>query len=127
MTAVRPNRSSVRDLTEGNIYKLILSFAFPIFISQVFQQLYNTADTLIVGAFLGTESLAAVASSGTLIFLFTSFFDGTAMGAGVVISRYFGAGDKDRVSRAIHTNIAFGIVSGLFLTVAGVFLSPFLL
>jgi len=127
MTAAKPNRSSVRDLTEGNIYKLILSFAFPIFISQVFQQLYNTADTLIVGAFLGTESLAAVASSGTLIFLFTSFFDGTAMGAGVVISRYFGAGDKDRVSRAIHTNIAFGIASGLFLTVAGVFLSPFLL
>ena len=116
--------SGAHNMTEGNIYKLMLGFALPIFISQVFQQLYNTADTFIVGKFLGTEGLAAVSSSGTLIFLLVSFFNGAAMGAGVVISKYFGAGDRDRVERAIHTNIALGLVSSFMLTVVGVFLTP---
>lgn len=111
-------------MTSGSVYSHILAFALPVFLSQVFQQLYNTADTFIVGRFLGTEALAAVSSSGTLIFLLTSFFIGTAMGAGVVISRYFGAGDGENVSKAIHTNIAFGLVSGVVLTVAGVALTP---
>lgn len=114
----------IRDLTQGKPASLILEFALPIFLSQVFQQLYNTADTFIVGKFLGTDALAAVSSSGTLIFLLVSFFEGTAMGAGVVISRYFGAGEHDKVSRAIHTNIAFGIVSGALLTVVGVLFTP---
>lgn len=116
--------SHVKDMTVGNPYSLMISFALPIFLSQVFQQMYNTADALIVGKFLGTNALAAVTSSGTLIFLLISFFMGTAMGAGVVISRYFGAGDEAQVSRAIHTVLAFGIVSGLFLTVVGVALTP---
>ncbi|MCI8462800.1 MAG: MATE family efflux transporter [Lachnospiraceae bacterium] len=111
-------------MTKGNPYSLMVGFALPIFLSQVFQQLYNTADALIVGRFLGTNALAAVTSSGTLIFLMISFFAGIAMGAGVVISRYFGAGDQDRVSRAIHTVLAFGLVSGLLLTVIGVALTP---
>lgn len=120
-------RTATKDMTVGNPYRLIVSFALPLFLSQIFQQLYNTADSLIVGNFLGTEQLAAVSSSGTLIFLMTSFFDGTAMGAGVIISRYFGAGDKEKTSRAIHTNLAFGIVSGIFLTVVGVLFTPILL
>lgn len=99
----------------------------PVLLSQLFQQLYNTADALIVGNFLGTDALAAVSSSGTLIFLLISFFTGIAMGAGVVISRYFGANDHDRVSRAIHTNIAFGLVSGVILTVIGVIFTPTIL
>ena len=111
-------------MTRGGIYSPIIAFALPILLSQVFQQLYNTADSLIVGHFLGTNALAAVSSSGTLIFLLVSFFNGTAMGAGVVISRYFGANNNENVSKAIHTNIAFGIVSGLFLTVFGVLLTP---
>lgn len=77
---------SVKDMTQGNPYSQIIAFALPIFLSQVFQQLYNTADTLIVGRFLGTNALAAVSSSGTLIFLLVSFFNGTSMGAGVVVS-----------------------------------------
>ena len=113
-----------KSMSSGNIYQLISAFALPIFFSQVFQQLYNTADAFIVGKFLGTEALAAVSSSGTLIFLMTSFFEGLAMGAGVVISRAFGAGDDDRVSKAIHTNIALGIVCGIFLTIVGVLLTP---
>ena len=111
-------------MTQGNIYSQMTSFALPILLSQVFQQLYNTADSLIVGRFLGTEALAAVSSSGTLIFLLVSFFNGTAMGAGVVISRYFGERNENNVSRAIHTNIAFGLVSGILLTVVGVALTP---
>ncbi len=116
--------SRVKDMTKGNPYSLMLGFALPIFLSQVFQQLYNTADALIVGKFLGTNALAAVTSSGTLIFLLISFFMGTAMGGGVVISKFFGAGDKEQVSRAIHTILAFGIVSGVVLTVVGVAFTP---
>ena len=112
------------DMTSGNPYKLMLGFALPVFLSELFQQMYNTADSLIVGRVLGTDSLAAVASSGALIFLMVSFFTGTAMGGGVVISRYFGANDNENVSRAIHTLLAFGIVSGLLITVAGVALTP---
>ena len=116
--------SHTTDMTAGNPYSLILGFALPVFLSQVFQQLYNTADAFIVGRFLGTNALAAVTSSGTLIFLLVSFFDGTAMGAGVVISRYFGAGDLRQVSRGIHTVLAFGILSGVLLTVIGIAFTP---
>ncbi len=111
-------------MTHGGIYSVMVSFALPILLSQIFQQLYNTADSLIVGRFLGTEALAAVSSSGTLIFLLVSFFNGTAMGAGVVISRYFGERNDENVSKAIHTNIAFGLVSGVFLTMIGVVFTP---
>lgn len=116
--------SNTKKMTTGNPWKLIVGFAFPILLSQLFQQLYNTADSLIVGNFLGTEALAAVSSSGTLIFLLVGFFSGTAMGAGVVISRYFGAGEYDKVSRAIHTNLALGIVCGVLLTIVGVAFTP---
>lgn len=111
-------------MTQGTPWKLICSFALPVLLSQIFQQMYNTADSLIVGRFLGDEALAAVSSSGTLIFLLVSFFEGMTMGAGVAISRYFGAGDMDRVSRAIHTNVALGICGGLILTGLGVGLTP---
>lgn len=114
-------------MTAGNTKKLIIRFAIPVFLSQLFQQLYNSADSLIVGNFLGKEALAAVSSSGTLIFLLVSFFTGTAMGAGVVISRYFGAGDEEKVSRAIHTNVAFGLAAGTILTVFGVLATPVIL
>lgn len=116
--------AGTKDMTSGNPYSLMLGFALPMLLSQVFQQLYNTADAFIVGKCLGTNALAAVTSSGTLIFLLISFFMGTAMGAGVVISRYFGAGKEKEVSRAIHTVLAFGIVSGGILTVVGVAFTP---
>ncbi|MBQ8836870.1 MAG: MATE family efflux transporter [Clostridia bacterium] len=115
------------DMTKGNPYAAIFKFALPVFLSQVFQQLYNTADSFIVGKFLGTEALAAVSSSGNLIFLMISFFEGLAIGAGIVISRFFGAGQKQRVSDAIHTDIAFGIVNGVVLTFAGLLFTPTIL
>ncbi len=111
----------------GDVKKSILTFAFPIFLSQVFQQLYNSMDSLIVGNFLGKEALASVSSSGTLIFLLTSLFIGVAMGAGVVISRYFGAGDYEKVSRAIHTNVALGLVAGTLLMIFGIVATPTIL
>ena len=111
-------------MTKGSPWKLITQFAVPVFLSQVFQQLYNTADALIVGRFLGDEALAAVSASGPLIFLLISFFTGLSMGAGVTISRYFGAGDYGRVSKAIHTDVMLGLLSGTVLTVVGVLLTP---
>ncbi|MCM1174189.1 MAG: MATE family efflux transporter [Blautia sp.] len=111
-------------MTVGNPYSLMLRFTMPILLSQVFQQLYNTADAFIVGRYLGTNALAAVTSSGNLIFLLVSFFMGMGMGGGVVISRYFGAKDEEQVSRSVHTMMAFGIACGLFLTVIGVVFTP---
>ena len=111
-------------MTKGDPKKVILTFAVPIFLSQLFQQLYNTADAWIVGHYLGDQNFAAVTSSASLIHLMISFFVGASMGAGVVISRYFGAEDPDRVSRAVHTSIVVSLLSGLLLTVAGVILTP---
>lgn len=119
--------TAVKDMTVGSTWKLMTSFALPIFLSHVFQQLYSTADSLIVGKFLGTESLAAVSSSGPLIFLMISFFSGVAIGSGVVISKYFGAKDIDKLEKSVHTNIALGVVGGVLITVIGVFVSPTLL
>ena len=107
-------------MTKGSPWRLIVQFTVPVFLSQVFQQLYNTADALIVGRFLGDEALAAVSASGPLIYLLISFFVGLAMGAGVTISRYFGAGDYESVSRAIHTDVMIGLISGVVLTFVGV-------
>lgn len=101
-------------LTEGVIWKQLLVFAFPIFLSNLFQQLYNAADSIIVGKFLGNEALAAVSSSGNIIFMFVGFFNGTAMGAGVAISKFFGAKEYDKMQKAIHTDIAMGLISGLY-------------
>lgn len=78
-------------MTEGSISQKIIFFAIPLFLGNLFQQLYNTADSLIVGNFLGSNALAAVSSSGNLIFLMVGFINGIAMGAGVVIARYYGA------------------------------------
>lgn len=111
-------------LTEGPIWKKIIAFAIPLFLGNLFQQLYNTADSLIVGNFLGSEALAAVSSSGSLIFLMVGFFNGISMGAGVVIARYFGAKDDETVHKAVHTTVAFGLAAGAALTVIGLILAP---
>ena len=105
-TAHTPN-----SLTEGPIAQTLIAFALPLFLGNLFQQLYNTADSLIVGNFLGSEALAAVSSSGNLIFLMVGLVNGISMGAGVVIARYFGAKDYDRMQKTIHTLLAFGLVA----------------
>lgn len=111
-------------LTEGPIWKKIVTFAIPLFLGNLFQQLYNTADSLIVGNFLGSDALAAVSSSGSLILLLVGFFNGIAVGAGVVIARYYGARDKDNLQKAIHTDLAFGLAAGILLTIIGLIMAP---
>ena len=106
-------------MTEGSIGRKIIAFALPLFLGNLFQQLYNTADSLIVGNFLGSNALAAVSSSGNLIFLMVGFFHGIAAGAGVVIARYYGARELKSVKKAVHTTIAFGLAAGIFLPIAG--------
>ena len=114
-------------MTEGSIAGKLVRFAVPLFIGNLFQQLYNTADALIVGNMLGNDALAAVSSTGTLVFLLVSFFAGISAGAGVAISRYYGAREHDKMELAIHTNIAFNIVAGILLTIVGVSFTPTIL
>ena len=119
--------NSAKDFTEGPIKKSLILFAIPLLLSNLFQQLYNAADSVIVGNFVGAEALAAVSSSTPLINLMVGFFNGMAIGAGVVISRFFGAKDMEKLRRAIHTDIAFGVICGLFLVFFGSIMTPVIL
>ena len=111
-------------LTVGSVPKKMLLFAVPIFFSNLFQQLYNAVDSLIVGNFIGSAALAAVGSSASMIMLLVGFINGVSLGAGVVIARFYGADDRENLSRALHTTVALGIAAGLVLTVVGVLLTP---
>ena len=111
-------------MTSGSIWKKMVFFALPILLGNLFQQMYNTVDSLIVGNFLGSSALAAVSSSGSLIFMLIGFLSGIASGAGVIVARRFGAGDREGLHKAVHTTVALGIVSGILMTVVGVLLSP---
>ena len=115
------------NLTEGSIWKAMLLFALPVFLGNVFQQLYNAFDAWCVGHFINDDALAAVSSSGSLIFMMVSFFQGLSMGAGVIIAKTFGAKHYESMRKAIHTAIAFGLVTGVFLTILGVALTPIIL
>ncbi len=105
----------------------MILFALPVLLGNIFQQLYNTFDAWAVGNFLGDDALAAVSSSGSLVFMMIGFFNGLAMGAGVVIARYFGAKDYRAMRDAIHTDVAFGLAAGVILTIIGVAFSPTIL
>lgn len=111
-------------LTVGSVPKKMLFFAIPIFLSNLFQQLYNAVDSLIVGNFVGQEALAAVGSSASLIMLLVGFVNGVSLGAGVLVARFFGAGDEKEMERAVHTTVALGLCAGVVLTAAGIGLSP---
>ena len=120
-------RNGRNNLTEGSIWKGILLFAMPILLGNIFQQFYNTFDSWCVGNFIGENALAAVSSSGSLIFMLVGFFNGVAMGAGVIIARFYGARDYAAMRRAIHTDVAFGLVAGISLSIIGVVFSPTIL
>ena len=115
---------AVEPMTSGTIWKRLTFFALPLFLGNLFQQLYNTVDSLIVGNFLGSSALAAVSSSGSLIFMLIGFLSGIAGGAGVAVARRFGAEDTPGVEKAVHTTVAFGLVAGVAMTALGVLLSP---
>ena len=116
-----------QDLTEGPIWSKILLFALPIFLGNLFQQFYNTFDSWVVGRYLGDAALAAVSSSASLIHMMVGFFQGIAMGAGVLIAKSFGAKDHETLRRALHTDVAFGLVAGTVMTVLGVTFTPTIL
>jgi len=114
-------------MTDGPIGGRIVRFAAPLFIGNLFQQLYNTTDALIVGNLIGNQALAAVSATGTLMFLMVSFFSGVSSGAGVVIARFYGARDVEKTQKGIHTVFAFDLSAALLLTVLGTTLTPALL
>lgn len=115
-------------ITEGVIWKQLLLFFFPILFGTFFQQLYNTTDAMIVGRFVGKEALAAVGGpTGPLINFLIGFFMGLSSGAGVVISQFYGAGQKEEVSRAVHTAVAFSILCGAAITAIGIPAAPYAL
>ncbi len=117
----------MKNMTEGSISKNIVLFALPVFLGQLLQQLYNIIDSIVVGKVLGSEALAAVSSSGSLIFLLVGFIQGLFMGAGVIIGKRFGAKDYSGVHVAVHTAVAFGLIMGLVLTGVGITVTPLLL
>ena len=100
----------------GSIPRQLLLFFFPIWLGTMFQQLYNTVDTLIVGNFVGTQALAAVGATSSFVQLLVGLFVGLCSGAGVIIAQSFGAGDHDEVNRQVHTALALAIAGGAVLT-----------
>ncbi len=117
-----------RPITEGVIWKQLLVFFFPILLGTFFQQLYNTVDMVIVGRFVGKQALASVGGgSGQTVNLVVGFFTGLSAGAGVIVSRYYGAQDERNLNDALHTAYAFSLAGGVVFTVLGLWLAPVML
>ena len=114
-------------MTEGVIWKEILLFSIPLLLGNLFQQLYNAVDSVVVGNYIGAQALAAVGSSAPVINFLVSFFMGLAVGACVIISRYFGARKKEELHIAVHTSLALTFAAGLVMTLIGVLISPYVL
>lgn len=115
------------DLTTGSVSKGILLFTLPLILGQLLQQFYNIADAWVIGNFADNTAFAAVSSSASLVFLIVGFFHGISIGGGVVVSRYFGARNEEMTAKAVDTNILFGIISSVIMTVIGIFFSPLIL
>lgn len=116
-----------KDMTVGGIAGHLIAFSIPLLIGNVFQQLYNTVDSVVVGNYVGKQALAAVGSVGPIVNMLIGFFVGFSSGAGVLISRYYGAHDGEKVQRAVHTTVALTLLFCLGLSILGVVLTPFML
>ena len=114
-------------MTEGSIPRLLITFALPLMVGNVFQQLYNTVDSIIVGNFVSKQALAAVGCTGPIINTLIGVFAGLSGGAGVVISQFYGAKDRERLHRAVQTTVVLTAIMCVLLTAAGVMLAPLLL
>ena len=115
------------DMTQGSIPRHILSFAFPLLLGNLFQQLYNTVDTWVVGNFVSNEAFSAVGTVGPIINMLIGFFLGLSSGAGVVISQYYGAQKHEDVSRTVHTALVMTLVLAVVFTGLGLAMIPFML
>lgn len=117
----------LKDMTKGSAGKLIFAFAMPMLIGNIFQQLYNMVDSIVVGRYVGSEALAAVGTSFPIIFLLVSLVNGLTNGSGIIISQFFGANQPDKVRKAASTALIFQTVGGIALSLVGIALArPFL-
>jgi putative MATE family efflux protein len=114
-------------MTEGSIIGHFIKFAVPLMLGYIFQQLYNTVDSITVGQFVSVQALAAVGSTGSIQNMLIGMFMGFATGAGVIISQHYGAKEDQKVSEAVHTSMVLALVFGVFITIAGYFLAPVML
>lgn len=114
-------KTTTRDMTTGNIAKQVLLFALPLMLGNVFQMLYNTVDSIVVGQFVSTEALAAVGSTTMIVNMLVFFFNGFSIGASVVIGIHFGAKNEAKLHRAVETTIAATFVMCVLFTVIGYF------
>lgn len=112
------------DMTAGSVVSHLLQFAFPLLIGNIFQQLYNTVDTWVVGNYVSNEAFSAVGSVGPIVNLLIGFFTGLASGAGVVISQYYGAHQMKNVHDAVHTALTMTMILGVLFTAAGLLITP---
>ena len=110
---------TVRDMTEGTPWKRILEFSIPMLIGNIAQQFYNTADSIIVGRYIGDNALAAVGSAGPILNLLLVLFVGVATGAGIMVSQYFGARDREGLSRTIGVSITLTALTSLIIMIIG--------
>ena len=122
-----PKRGKDVDMTTGNITRHIISFALPLLIGNIFQQLYNTVDTWVVGKFVSNEAYAAVGTVGPIINMLIGFFMGLSSGAGVVISQYYGAKRFAEVEKTVHTAMTMTLILGVAFTGLGLFMTPYML
>lgn len=121
-------RSSEMDLNKGSLFGKVLIFALPIMAMNILQLLFNAADMVVVGRYSGSEALAAVGATGSLINLIVNLFMGLSVGTSVVVAQDYGAGKPQTVSRSVHTSIAISIIAGFVVMVLGLLLcSPMLL
>ena len=116
-----------KSMTQGSIWKHIILFSIPLLIGNIFQQFYNTVDSIVVGNYVSKEALAAVGSSGPIINMLVGFFMGLSTGASVVISQYFGAKDEQRLKQSVQTSLLMTVGLGLILTIIGIVFAPTLL
>ncbi len=121
------NREKTVKMTEGSIPRLLISFAIPLLLGNIFQQLYNMVDSWVVGNYVSNEAFSAVGTVGPIINMLIGFFMGLSSGAGVVVSQYFGAGKEDKIHDTVHTAIMMTVIFAIALTALGLFLAPTLL
>jgi len=115
------------DMTSGNVYGLLIRFAVPLLLGNLFQQLYNTVDTWVVGNYVGKEAFSAVGTVNPIINMLIGFFLGLSTGAGVVISQYYGAKQGEKVSDTVHTALVMTGILGIVFTAIGVSMTPLML
>ena len=112
------------DMTQGDIFRHLITFAFPLLIGNIFQQLYNTVDTWVVGNYVSNEAFSAVGTVGPVINMLIGIFLGLSSGAGVVISQYYGAKRYDKVRDTVHTSIVMTLILAVLFTIIGIAMIP---